>query len=377
MKKLTALFVVFAMMTVPGVPIARADDTIRIGAAFALSGSLAVYGEGLRKCIDLAVSEINAQGGIKGRKIEIVYKDNKSNPGDSVRAVRKLITVDKVPVIFGPAGSSNFMAAAPIAQESKVVLLSAQGAAVGLTGAGDYIFRVFPPDTLQGPRLAELALGMGYKNVPVMYINNDWGRGLTDAFVNAYGKLGGTVTDIIACDEKKTDYRTELLRAGKGSPPAIVNLTYINEGAVQFKQAFEMGIKTQWLCGSAARAPKMVELAGMAAEGVMGTYPSVSQDTKPYQAFKEAYKKKYGDDKIPIFGDYNYDMVYITARAIEKGGPTAGGIRRALPAAARGYKGITGDKTFDARRSPKFAEYGIWIVRNGRIEDYKNNLATE
>jgi branched-chain amino acid transport system substrate-binding protein len=371
MKKLFVLLAVFAMIAVLTVPIARAADTVKIGAAFALSGSIAVYGEGFKKCVDLAVEEINAKGGIKGKKIEIVYEDNKSNPKDCVTAVRKLITVDKVPVMFGPAGSSNFMAVAPVAQENKVVLLSAQGAAVGLTKAGDYIFRVFPSDTLQGPYLAKLAMSMGYKKVPVMYVNNDWGLGLKDAFVDAYKKMGGTVTDIIAYDEKKTDYRTELLRASKGNPPAIINLTYINEGAVQFKQAFEMGIKTQWLCGSAAKAPKMVELAGKAAEGVMGTYPSVSQNTKQYQAFKEAYKKKYGDDKIPIFGDYNYDMVYVTARAIEKGGYTADGIRKALPVVAKGYKGVTGDKTFDAERSPKFAEYGVWIVKDGKIEDYK------
>ncbi|HEX9156928.1 MAG TPA: ABC transporter substrate-binding protein [Syntrophales bacterium] len=371
MKKLAVLVAVVAIFAFLAVPTVRAAEPIKIGAAFALSGSIAVYGEGFKKCIDLAVEEINAKGGIKGRKIEIVYEDNKSNPKDCVTAVRKLITVDKVPVIFGPAGSSNFMATAPVAQENKVVLLSAQGAAVGLTKAGDYIFRVFPSDTLQGPHLAKLAIGMGYKKVPVMYVNNDWGLGLKNAFVDAYKKMGGTVTDIIAYDEKKTDYRTELLRASKGNPPAIVNLTYINEGAVQFKQAFEMGIKTQWLCGSAARAPKMVELAGKAAEGVIGTYPSVPQNTKQYQAFKDAYKKKYGDDKIPIFGDYNYDMVYVTAKAIEKGGYTADGIRKALPAAAKGYKVVTGDKTFDNERSPKFAEYGIWIVKDGKIEDYK------
>jgi len=66
------------------------------------------------------------------------------------------------------------MATAPVAQENKVVLMSAQGAAVGLTKAGDYIFRVFPSDTLQGPHLAKLAISKGYKKVPVMYINNDW-----------------------------------------------------------------------------------------------------------------------------------------------------------------------------------------------------------
>ena len=372
MKKIAVIVsVMISLLAFLAIPAVRAAETVKIGAAFALSGSIAVYGEGFKKCVDLAVEQINAKGGIKGKKIEIVYEDNKSNAKDCVTAVRKLITVDKVPVIFGPAGSSNFMATAPVAQENRVVLLSAQGAAVGLTRAGDYIFRVFPSDTLQGPHLAKLALSRGFKQVPVMYINNDWGLGLKNAFVDAYRKMGGTVTDLIAYDEKKTDYRTELLRAGKGVPPAIVNLTYINEGAVQFKQAFEMGIKTQWLCGSAARAPKMVELAGKAAEGVMGTYPSVSQDTKSYQAFKAAYKKKYGDDKIPIFGDYNYDMVHVTARAIERGGETADGIRKALPAAARGFKGVTGDKTFDEERSPKFAEYGIWVVKDGKIQDYR------
>ncbi|MBK7551229.1 MAG: ABC transporter substrate-binding protein [Syntrophaceae bacterium] len=151
MKNLSALVAVIAAFSFAAAPSAQAADTIKIGAAFALSGSIAVYGEGFKKCIDLAVEEINAKGGIKGKKIEIVYEDNKSNPKDCVTAVRKLITVDRVPVIFGPAGSSNFMATAPVAQENKVVLLSAQGAAVGLTRAGDYIFRVFPPIPCRDP----------------------------------------------------------------------------------------------------------------------------------------------------------------------------------------------------------------------------------
>ncbi len=366
---LLACLIVPGLITAPAVQ--GASDTLKIGAAFALSGSIAVYGEGFRKAVDLAVEEVNAAGGIKGKKIEIVYEDNKSNPKDCVTAVRKLVTVDKVPVIFGPAGSSNFMAAAPVAQESKVVMISAQGAAVGLTKAGEYIFRVFPSDVLQGPHLARLALSLGHKEAPVMYVNNDWGLGLKNAFVEAYKKAGGKVTDEIPYDEKKTDYRTELIRATKNKPAAVINLTYINEGAVQFKQAYEMGIKTQWLCGSAARAPKMVELAGKAAEGVIGTYPAVAQDTKEFKAFKEAWVKKYKDDKIPIFGDYNYDMVKITARAIEKGGYTADGIRKALPEVAKGYRGVTGEKTFDAERGMLKAEYGLWTVKDGKIIDYK------
>ncbi|NPU85063.1 MAG: ABC transporter substrate-binding protein [Syntrophaceae bacterium] len=371
MSKFKALFAIVLLVLFVASPVRAAQDTIRIGAAFALTGSIAVYGEGFRKCVDLAVDEINAKGGIKGKKIQIVYEDNKSTPKDCVTAVRKLITVDKVPVLFGPAGSSNFMAAAPVAQESKAVMVSAQGTAEKLTQAGPFIFRIIPSNAKQGQRLAKLAFDMGYKKLPVMYVNNDWGLDLKDGFVESFKKMGGVVTDIIPFDEKKTDYRTELLRVNRGNPAAIVNLTYINEGAVQFKQAYEMGIKTQWLCGSAARAPKMVELAGKAAEGVIGTYPSVPQDTKQYKAFKDAYRKKYGDDKIPIFGDYNYDMVYLVAKAIEKGGYTAEGIRKALPAVAKGYKGVTGDKTFDAKRGMLNADMGLWTVKDGKIIDYK------
>jgi ABC-type branched-subunit amino acid transport system substrate-binding protein len=318
----------------------------------------------------MAAEEINAAGGMKGKKMEIVYEDNKSTPKDCVTAVRKLITVDKVPVLFGPAGSSNFMAAAPVAQENKVVMLSAQGAAPALTKAGEYIFRVFPSDILQGKGVSELCVRLGYKEVPVMYVNNDWGLGLKNSFVENFRKAGGRVTDEIPYDENKSDYRAELIRATKGNPKATVNLTYIKEGAVMFKQAYEMGIKTQWICGSAARAPKLVELAGKAVEGIIGTYPFVSHETKEYKSFLAAYKKRYGDDKIPIFGDYNYDMVYMTAKAIEKGGYTSDGIRKALFEVARGYRGVTGNKTFDQDRGVD-AEYGEWTIKDGKIVDYK------
>jgi len=351
-------------------PWVQAQEAYRIGAAFALSGSIAVYGEGFKKIVDMAAEEINAAGGIKGKKIEILYEDNKSTPKDCVAAVRKLIAVDKVSVLFGPAGSSNFMAAAPVAQESKVVMLPAQGAAPALTKAGEYIFRVFPSDILQGRGVSELCVRLDYKEVPIMYVNNDWGVGLKNAFIENFKKAGGKVTDEIPYDENKSDYRTELIRATRGNPKAIVNLTYIREGAVMFKQSYEMGIKTQWICGSAARAPKLIELAGKAVEGIIGTYPFVSHDTKEYKTFVAAYKKKYGDDKIPIFGDYNYDMVYITAKAIEKGGYSSDGIRKALFEVAKGYRGVTGDKTFDQDRGVG-AEYGEWTIKDGKITDYK------
>jgi len=370
MKKIFYFLSILVGVSLILTPLTNAQETYKIGAAVALSGSIAVYGEGFRKAIDLATEEINSKGGIKGKRIEILYEDNKSTPKDCVTAVRKLITVDKVPVIIGPAASSNFMAAAPVAQESKVVMISAQGAAPALTKAGEYIFRVFPSDVLQGRGISDLCLRLGYMEVPIMYVNNDWGLGLKNVFVENFKKAGGKITDEIPYDEKKTDYRTELIRATKGNPKAVVNLTYIVEGSVMFKHAYEMGIKTQWICGSAAKAPKLVELAGKTVEGIIGTYPVFSQETKEYQAFKSLWMKKYGDGKIPIFGEYNYDMVHLVAGAIEKGGYTSEGIRKALFEAAKGYRGVTGDKSFDQDRGVG-SEYGVWTIRDGKIVDYK------
>jgi len=370
MRKIVYVLCILTGITFTLTPLVKAQDSYKVGAAIALSGSIAVYGEGFKKAIDLAVEEINGKGGIRGKKMEIVYEDNKSTPKDCVTAVRKLITIDKVPVIIGPAASSNFMAAAPVAQESKVVMISAQGAAPALTKAGEYIFRVFPSDVLQGKGISDLCLKLGYLEVPIMYVNNDWGLGLKNVFIEHFKKAGGKVMDEIPYEEKKTDYRTELIRATRGNPKAVVNLTYIVEGSVMFKQAYEMGITTQWICGSAAKAPKLVELAGKAVEGIIGTYPVFSQETKEYQAFKSLWMKKYGDMKIPIFGEYNYDMVHLIARAIEKGGYTSEGIQKALFEVARGYRGVTGDKTFDQDRGVG-SEYGVWTVKDGQIVDFK------
>ncbi|MBU1697035.1 MAG: ABC transporter substrate-binding protein, partial [Proteobacteria bacterium] len=122
---------------------------ISVGSVTPLTGKLAVYGEGFQQAMLLAVDEINAAGGIKGNTFKIVFEDNNSTSKDSVSAIRKLITIDKLPIIFGPAASSNFLAVCPIAQENKTILIGAESAAEAISKCGSYVFRVFPSDLLQ------------------------------------------------------------------------------------------------------------------------------------------------------------------------------------------------------------------------------------
>jgi hypothetical protein len=117
MSKFKALFAIALLFLFVATPVRAAQDTIRIGAAFALSGSIAVYGEGFRKCVDLAVDEINAKGGIKGKKIQIIYEDNKSTPKDCVTASEVITSTGSRPL--RTRREFQIMAAAPVASRAR------------------------------------------------------------------------------------------------------------------------------------------------------------------------------------------------------------------------------------------------------------------
>lgn len=345
--------------------------TVSVGAVTPLTGKLAVYGEGFQQAMLLAAEEVNAAGGINGDTLEIVFEDNNSTSKGSVSAIRKLITIDKLSVVFGPAASSNFLAICPIAQKNKTILIGAESAAADITKCGSYVFRVFPSDLLQGTGVSELTTALGYKEVVLTYVNNDWGVGLAEVFKRQFTATGGKIIDELAHSEGKTDYRSEILRIKRHNPKAVVNLTYIKEGATILKQAYEIGLNVQWLMGSAAKSPKLVALAGTACEGIIGTYPTFSQDTPQHQAFKTAWEKKFPGKKTPIFGEYNYDMVKLTALALsDAGGINADAVKASLMGVSQGYIGTTGDKSFD-EKGDVGATYGRWTVKDGTITDYR------
>ncbi|MCP4719711.1 MAG: ABC transporter substrate-binding protein [Desulfobacteraceae bacterium] len=345
--------------------------TLSVGAVTPLTGKLAVYGEGFQQAMLLAAEEINAAGGINGDTLEIVFEDNNSTSKGSVSAIRKLITIDKLSVVFGPAASSNFLAICPIAQKNKTILIGAESAAADITKCGSYVFRVFPSDLLQGTGVSELTTSLGYKEVVLTYVNNDWGVGLAEVFKEKFTASGGKITDELAHAEGKTDYRSEIFRIKRHHPKAVVNLTYIKEGATILKQAYETGLDVQWLMGSAAKSPKLVALAGKAAEGIIGTYPTFSQNSPVIQAFKAAWEKKYPGKKTPIFGEYNYDMVKLAALALKDAGSAdADAVKASLMKVSHGYMGTTGDKSFD-ENGDVGATYGRWTVKDGAITDYR------
>src|ERR1043165_1726427 len=154
--KVAALLVIFSLLVLPLQSCSRGgSDAVVIGAALPLSGSTAYYGEDSKRGIDMALDEINAAGGVRGRQLKIVYEDTQGNGKQAINAVRKLISADNVPVIIGCGTSTETLAVAPIVEESKRVLISPVSSAVSISKAGDYVFRSVPSDGMQARALAK------------------------------------------------------------------------------------------------------------------------------------------------------------------------------------------------------------------------------
>src|SRR5262249_3017181 len=122
----------------------KRTNSVRVGAISPFTGEGADYGKAARTGIDLAVDEINANGGVKGKQIEVIYEDDKGNPRDAVSAFQKLATVDKVPAVLGPFYSGNVLAVAPDADRLRVLLLTGSGTSDNIRGAGKFVFRDCP-----------------------------------------------------------------------------------------------------------------------------------------------------------------------------------------------------------------------------------------
>ena len=172
------------------------EKPIKLGASFPLSGEVASYGQKAKRGIELAVEECNAKGGVLGRSVSIDFQDDRNDKKDAVSIVTKFATIDKLPVVFGSAGSSCTLAIAPIANRNRVVLISPISSSAQLsTDGGPFFFRTVPADNVQAEILAKWVYATGKRRVVVIFTNNSWGKPLADGFADRFKALGGTVVD--------------------------------------------------------------------------------------------------------------------------------------------------------------------------------------
>jgi branched-chain amino acid transport system substrate-binding protein len=329
---------------------AQMPQAYKVGFVNHLTGDAAVYGQSMKMGTELAVDVINAAGGINGVPVEVIYEDDRLSAADAQTAFLKLVETDKVPVILGSSSSTISLSICPKAQEKHVVQVSQVSTAPSLKDCGKYFFSVMASDTAQGPEWVKVAEYLGVKEAAVMYINNDYGIGVKDTFVQAFEAAGGKLLIVQPFELGGKDFRTEVLKVKETNPPVVFIVDHVAESSIVFKQAMELGLKTQWVTDVSIVSAEVPQLAGKeAVEGIMGLRAGSSQ-TPEYKAFRDAFMKKF--DKEPtIWADFAYDAMMIVGKAIEKGGYTADGIQKAMFEVADSYVGPSGAKKFD--------EYGI------------------
>jgi branched-chain amino acid transport system substrate-binding protein len=348
------------------------EKVVKIGWIGPLSGDAAYYGEMVKYGTDLAVEEINQSGGIREKKIKVIYEDDQLDPKKGTSAFKKLVTIEHVPVVIQAAGSSVMLAEAPLAEKYKVVLISPTCSNDDIKYAGDYVFRIWPSDSFQGKVLADFTYStLGVKRAAVLYINNDYGEGLKNEFVKEFKFKGGTVVLVDSFDQSNTDFRTILTKLKEDAPEVVCLASLYRESALLVKQAKEMGIKTQFIGGDGNFAPDLIKLAGGTTEGMIVTNMHWNPESNDplVKHFVTDFKNRYG--KVPeVYAAAGYDCLKVLADAIRRGGYSSDQIKNTLYV-TKGFKGVTGDIGFDKYGEIINKEYDKFIVKNGQFVSYR------
>jgi branched-chain amino acid transport system substrate-binding protein len=235
------------LASLPPLVAAQAPPPIRIGFASAMSGPAAITGEGVRWGGALAVEEINAKGGIMGRKLEAYFADNKATPGEAVSAVRKLADVDKVDVIIGQTHSGACLGAMPVVKEIGMPMVieacsHPQIRALSGKGGNEWTFRVALDDEIMAYTFARYMAKQNVKSSSILAMNNDFGRGAANAYEAAFKKAGIKLVSTEFFDPGQADYRPVLTRLKRAGAETILGIILAGDGAPFMRQFRELGL---------------------------------------------------------------------------------------------------------------------------------------
>lgn len=333
---------------------ARDRSTIKIGFFGDLSGPTFNFGESAKNGILMAADEINLEGGINGRKIDVVIEDDRGSPERAATLASKLIVEDKVVAIIAGGTSGNSRAAAPEAQSARIPLISPSSTDPSVTLAGDYIFRACFVDAFQAEVMAKFAINtLKAKKAAIFFdFNSPYGRGLTDYFELSFAKQGGQIVGKQSYMQGDIDFRGQLSLIQAENPDVIYIPGYYNDVAIIAKQARQLGLGQPLLGGDGWDAPELWQLGGDALNGsYISTHYSVDDPSLVIQQFVREYKQLYGNLLPDAHAALAYDATRVLADAIARANSTEGEKLRAALAETRNFSGVTGVISMDANRN--------------------------
>jgi branched-chain amino acid transport system substrate-binding protein len=348
----------------------REPDVIKIGAILPLTGDAALYGNNDREGIDLAIEIINAKGGIDGKEVAILYEDSKAEAKAGVSAINKLAN-SNISIIIDDAISTVTLAMLPIATEKKIIILSTGATNPSLSGASPYFFRIWNSDAEEGVFAANACYDkLSIKKMAIVYVNNDYGKGLKDVFGKDYIKLGGQIIAEESFEKGDKNFRGIVAKIKQANAEAIYLIGYASETGIVVKQLREAKVTSKIIGTVAMEDPLFLKLAGEASENVIYVFPKAPEGSAVSE-FKGQFKRKYSKDP-GLLCDAGYDAANLVIYAYQKGAKKVDEIRKVFTE-IKDYKGASGEITFDSRgdvHKPMILK----TVKKGKFEEYKEGM---
>ena len=326
-----------------GAGVAGAEETLKIGVLAPLTGFAAADGLSVKNAVELATEQVNAKGGVLGKKLELVIYDDAADPKESVTLAQKLIEQDQVVAVVGGSYSMPTRVTTPIFNEEEVPMVAAYAIHPDVT-EGEFTFRNGFLGKVEGGAAAHVVDTMlKGKKVALLYADNDFGKTLAQGFKD-YVAAKGTLQVIFeqAYPAKEKDFSPYLSKIKEGAPDVLVAFGYYFQTGPVVKQAREMGITATILGEEGADSPKLFEIAGPASEGFVLVTNLNRDDPRPVvQEFLKSFREKYAMEPDMV-GASAYDALMIIVDAITRSGGTDRKAVRDAIAAVKNYDGLTG-----------------------------------
>jgi len=327
-------------------------NKVRIGVFMSTTGSTANFGISSVNGIKMAADEINAAGGINGKQVELLVQDDRSDASEAATIVTKFVTQDQVHAVIGEVASSRSIAAAPIAQNAKIPMLTPSSTNPEVTKKGDFIFRSCFIDPYQGAAIAQFAAKtLGAKSAAIMVDRkNDYSTGLEKVINETFTKFGGKIVATQSYQEGDQDFNAQLTSLKGTNPEVIFVPGYYNDVGLIAKQARDKGITVPLIGGDGWDSEQLYKIGGTALNGSYFTNHYSPYDTDPRVVkFVNDYKQRYNSTPDALAATA-YDAANIMFDAIKRSKSLSGPDIRDALAATNAFPGVTGTVTFNQQR---------------------------
>lgn len=326
----------------------------------------------MQRAAELAVKEINARGGIRGRQLALRIMDDSARPDVAIRVARVLVEDPAVVAVVGHLTSGTSLVAGRVYGTARrpVVMISPSASSPDLSGVNPYVFRVCPTDLSHGAQLARFARQtLGARRVGVIYVEDDYGRGLRLSFAAEFRRLGGEVLEedpALSTTASLEPYLSRLKQ--RGGVDALMLATERAGAELALRDMARIGVSWAALGGDALTG---LESAGPLADGVrLSTAYLIDRPGTRNERFVEAYARAYPGERPDHRGAGAYDIVQLLATVVTDAGTNRRAVRDRLArvgSEAPAFEGVTGTIAFDARGDVPAKSVVIGEVRSGRL----------